>query len=288
MDTEVEQQVVGNGEEGLGEGPEGDQPMSFWEHIAELRRRLFRIVIGVVAGFTISWGFAAQIIEVLKQPLLRAWDKAEVLGEPDLMVLGIQDPLMNDVRVALMGGIFIALPVIFYQVWMFVSPGLYRHEKRFVIPFVCTSAAMFALGSAFAFRFVLPFGYQWLLEYGGTTYRVQLELGNYLKGTTRLLLTFGLVFEFPLLVAFLAKTGAITHLSLLKFWKGAVVIIFIVAGFLTPPEPVSQSLMAGPMILLFFLSVGVAYLINPGEAEVERKDDPAQDSLENEDLPPQN
>jgi sec-independent protein translocase protein TatC len=252
-----------NGREGLAGGPEGDRPMSFWDHLNELRMRLFRCVIATLIGLAICWAFTAELIEFLRIPLEDAWRSANLTGAPHLQVLKIEDPLVVDIRVALTSAIFLAGPVIFYQIWMFVAPGLYKHERRFAIPFVWISVSMFLLGAAFAYQFVIPYIYRWLLEYGGGTYSVQLELANYIKGTTMVLLTFGGVFEFPLLIAFLAKMGIVSHRSLMRYWRVSVLAIFIVAGFLTPPEPVSQLMMAGPMVLLFFIGVGVAYLLNP-------------------------
>jgi sec-independent protein translocase protein TatC len=140
----------------------------------------------------------------------------------------------------------------------------------------------FLAGAAFAFLIVLPFIYEWMIAYSiGRGETIQLELHNYFKGTTRVLLAFGLIFEFPLLIAFLAKAGLVTEKVLMRFWKIGVVLIFVVAGLLTPPEPISQLLMAGPMCVLYFISVGVAWLINPAakvEAAMALHDEPDEPS----------
>ncbi len=252
----------------LADGPEGDVPMSFWDHLAELRVRLMRAALGLLVGVVIGFWFVRELQSFLKAPLDRAWEQAGLPGRPALQALAVMDVFMTDVRVAVTAGIFVAAPVIFYQLWMFISPGLYSHEKKYVIPFVATSALMFTAGAAFCYAFVLPFSLEWLLAYpamqGSEQVDVvyQITVNSYVKDATKLLLAFGLVFEFPLAVFFLTVTGAITHRSLLRFWKLAVVIIFIVAGLLTPPEPVSQLMMAVPMVLLFFGSVGVAYVFS--------------------------
>lgn len=273
-----------NGYDGLAEGPEDDVPMSFFDHLTELRSRLIRMVVGIVLGFVAAFYFAGDLLEFLKVPLMTAWAEAKLPGDPTLQMLQIQSRFMIDVRIAITGGIFIAAPIIFYQLWMFISPGLYKREKRFAIPFVITSVTMFALGGWFAYEFVLPYAMWWLLNYPydswlegvmvkhgviAITEQYQLEIGDYVKGATRILLAFGAVFEFPLVVAFLAKTGLVTHRTLLKFWKVSVLVIFVVAGFLTPPEPVTQLMMALPMTALFFVSVIVAYVINPASREPE-------------------
>lgn len=284
-----------NGEDGLAGGPEGDAPMSFWEHFTELRSRLTKCVLFIAIGFVGSFYFAAEITRFLKAPLVDAWAKANMPGDPDLQALGIQDPLLVDFRVALMGGIFFAVPIIFYQLWMFISPGLYKSEKKFVIPFVVVSAAMFATGAWFAYTYVLPYGYEFMVNYAQERgIMVNPELANYIKGTTRILLAFGAVFQFPLLVAFMAKAGMVTEKTLLRFWRPAVLLIFVLAAFLTPPEPMTQIMMAGPMCILFFLSVGVAWVINPSakveaaaaelDAELDDYEDDEDDEDEEDDL----
>lgn len=298
-----------NGFDGLAEGPEGDKPMSFLDHVAELRTRLVRSVLGIFVGFFACFGFADPISDFLRIPIDRAWAAQGLGARAELQALEIQDPLMVDVRVSAMAAVFVVAPWLFYQLWMFIAPGLYAKEKRFVIPFVIVSVLMFLVGATFAFTIVLPFIYEWMITYAygeigpnevaanlyalaGTHFdlskatsmandmqargiALQLELGNYFKGTTRVLLAFGAVFEFPLLVAFLAKAGVVTEKTLIRFWKISVLIIFIVAALLTPPEPISQLMMAIPMCLLYFISIGVAWAINPAakaEAEAAKLD----------------
>lgn len=256
-----------NGLDGLAEGPEGDQPMSFWDHLGELRGALMKSALAVVVGFVVCFIYAAEIRDFLAMPLHTAWVEAGLKGEPELQVLAMMDAFITDVRVSVAGGIFIATPVIFYQLWMFISPGLYRKEKRFAIPFVAASVVMFLLGASFCYLLVLPWTIQWLFGYtqstaSGTPVIYNLTLNDYIRDTTKILVAFGSVFEFPLLAAFLSAAGVIDHMSLLRFWKVAVVIMFVIAAFLTPPEPVSQMMMAVPMIILFFLSVGIAYVLS--------------------------
>lgn len=273
-----------NGQDGLAEGPDGDQPMSFWDHLGELRAALMKSALAVVAGFIICFMYAAEIREFLAKPLHAAWIEAGLKGEPELQVLAMMDAFITDVRVAVAAGIFLATPVIFYQLWMFISPGLYRKEKRFAIPFVAASVFMFLLGATFCYLLVLPWTIQWLFGYtqssaGNTPVIYNLTLNDYIRDTTKILVAFGSVFEFPLLAAFLAAAGVIDHMTLLRFWKIAVVVMFVIAAFLTPPEPVSQMMMAIPMIVLFFLSVGIAYVLSrphrqAREDMIARIDDP--------------
>jgi sec-independent protein translocase protein TatC len=258
--------TASNGLDGLAEGPEGDTPMSFWDHLGELRNRLVKAALGVTIAVVVCFIYATELREFLAAPLHKAWIAANMPGKPELQVLAMMDAFMTDMRVAMTGGLFLAAPVLFYQFWMFIAPGLYAREKRFVVPFVTTSVFMFLLGAAFCYYVVLPWTIQWLLAYtqsstAQTAVVYNLTLNDYIRDATKILVAFGAVFEFPLLVAFLAFAGILTHRSLLRFWKISVVMIFIIAAFLTPPEPVSQLMMAIPMVLLFFASVGIAYLI---------------------------
>jgi sec-independent protein translocase protein TatC len=265
--------TVSNGLDGLAEGPEGDTPMSFWDHLGELRSRLTRAALGVTVSVVLCFIYATELREFLAVPLHKAWIAANMPGKPELQVLAMMDAFMTDMRVAFAGGIFLALPVLFYQFWMFIAPGLYAREKRFVIPFVACSVFMFLLGAAFCYYVVLPWTIQWLLSYtqstsgAATAVVYNLTLNDYIRDATKILVAFGAVFEFPLLIAFLAFAEILTHRSLLRFWKISVVMIFIIAAFLTPPEPVSQLMMAFPMVGLFFTSVGIAYLIDKSKAK---------------------
>lgn len=258
-----------NGKEGWGEGPEDDRPMSFWDHLTELRSRLTKAVLAVLVGVGVAWAFIAPVQRFLQEPLKIAWGRAGLGTPPVLQVLRLQEPFMVDLRIALTTSIFFSGPIIFYQLWMFISPGLYRHEKRFAIPFVVTSVLMFTLGTTFAYFVVIPYGFQWLLEYRPEMYSIQPKLEDYVRDTTRILLAFGTVFEFPLLTAFLAKMGVVHHRMLTAHWRIAMLVIFVLAAILTPPDPMTQTMMAVPLIVLYFASVGVAYILNPTPKDLE-------------------
>ena len=274
-----------NGFDGLAEGPEGDTPMSFWDHLTELRNRLVKAALGVMLAVIVCFIYATELREFLAVPLHKAWLAAGMSGKPELQVLAMMDAFMTDMRVAVAAGIFLAAPIGFYQFWMFIAPGLYAREKRYVIPFVASSVFMFLLGAAFCYIVVLPWTIQWLLSYtqstsgAATAVVYNLTLNDYIRDATKILIAFGAVFEFPLLIAFLSFAGVVTHNSLLRFWKLSVVLIFIIAAFLTPPEPVSQLMMAIPMIALFFASVGISYLIGQSKAKA-RADENARFAAE--------
>jgi sec-independent protein translocase protein TatC len=251
------------------EGPEGDVAMSFFDHLGELRSRLIRMAIGLALGVAIAAFFVRELQDVLLLPLENAWANLELEGRPKLQDISVLDPLLTHIRIAITAGIFLAAPVIFYQGWKFVSPGLYKKEKRYVIPFVTTSVVMFSLGAVFCYLMVLPYATQWFLEYpldqnevGGVEIISQYRFPDYVKYTTKLLIGFGLMFQLPLLVFFLAAAGAITHKTLLRHWKISVLLIFVASAFLTPPDPITLTFMAVPMVALFFASVGVAYVFS--------------------------
>ena len=259
-------------------GPEDDVPMSFFDHLSELRQCLARASLGVLVGFGVSFLFVSELLAFLKAPLETAWVEAQLPGRPNLQVLEIQGALMTDVRIGLTAGIFLAGPVIFYQVWRLSRQGYIGKRSAFWCP-LCSSRGHVLPGGLFAYEVVLPFALRWLLDYTDLGFlgtflterdlnpmgqlQYQLELSKYVRGSTRILLAFATVFEMPLVVAALAKMQVLSHRTLLKFWRVAIVLIFILAAFLTPPEPVTQFMMALPMVILFFTSVLVAFILNP-------------------------
>lgn len=278
-----------NGEDGLAGGPEDDAPMSFFDHLTELRNRLVKTASSLAVGFVVCYVFVDELTQLLLQPYHNAWwsVQARCVDEtgltclsdtgPQLQNLTAFESVLTDIGIALIGALFIAAPIVFYQLWMFISPGLYKREKKLVVPFAGTSAVMFLGGAMFCFYLVLPIATEFLLEYplkktmGDGPEVVQIVANytytDYIKYTTRLLVGFGVMFQFPLGVFFLAKAGIITHKTLLRHWKIMILSFFIIGAFLTPPEPVSQVLMALPMIVLFFASIGVAYIVGKPERE---------------------
>lgn len=261
-----------NGHDGLAEGPEGDTPMSFWDHLSELRSRLVKAALGVMVAVVLCFVYATELRGFLTAPLQTAWANAGMPDEAKLQVLRMTDAFMTDMRIAVAAGIFLAAPIGFYQFWMFIAPGLYAREKKFVIPFVATSVVMFLLGAGFCYKVVLPWTIEWLITYakansGATAIDPNFALIDYISDATTILVAFGAVFEFPLLIAFLSFAEVVTYKSLLRFWKMSVVLIFIIAAFLTPPEPISQLMMAIPMVILFFASVGISYLIGQSKTK---------------------
>lgn len=241
--------------------PEGEHAggeMTLIEHLMELRRRVTWIAVSVILGMSIFFvppiGF--RVIELLLEPARQS--------VPDFRPQYIE-PLENIVvyfRVALLGGISVAMPMILVQVLGFVTPALTSNEKKWIFPIVVGATLSFIGGLAFAFFFVLPFTLEFLLTFGDSFAEADWRIGNYVDFVTRMLLVLGLVFQTPLVVMGLAKFRVVTARQLLKWWRFAVVAAFIIAAVVTPTiDPVTQSMVGGPIIILYFLGIALAWLV---------------------------
>ncbi len=256
------------------EDPEADVKMTIWEHIGELRKRLMRAAIGLVGGACVCWAFREKLLAWITTPYAIAWrerfpELVKAGQSPELQTLAPADAFVNYMQLALVGGVIIAAPVIFYQLWAFVSPGLYSREKRYIIPFVLFSTTLFLSGVAFAFYVALPFSFPFFFsllgQVGGDSGIVLTSkptMEYYLDFAEHMLLAFGFVFELPLFIGFLALAGIVTPQQLVKFSRYAIVASFVVGAFVTPgPEISSQIAVSGALVGLYFLSVGLAFLI---------------------------
>lgn len=230
-----------------------DARMTFTAHLEELRSRLVKCLIAVGIGFVGSYFFKEEFFQVLSRPLLKA------MGDKGTMIFtGVPEPFFVYLKVALVAGIFFSAPVILFETWAFVAPGLYAHEKRYVIPFVFFSSLLFLLGTSFAYYIVCPYGFKFLL--GFATYNIQpmLAIKEYFSFSTKLLLAFGFVFQLPLFLVFLSKAGIVTPQTLSRQRKYVILLIFIVAAILTPPDVATQFMMAGPLLALFEIGIIMA------------------------------
>ena len=248
--------------------PYADARMSIMEHLRELRVRVIRSLIAVSVGVAISWTWVEQLFEFLLEPLRKA---APELSLAQMHHKDLAEPFFVLLKTAMFSGAFLAMPFILYQVWAFIAPGLYSHEKKAVFPFVILSTLFFVFGSGFCYVFVMPEGYKFLLKFALDVSQAELMMSEYLGITTKLLLGFGLIFELPVFSMFLARIGLITHRHLLKYWRYSVVASFIIAAMLTPPDVVTQMLMAGPMVALYFLSIAVAWYFTWSRERAEAK-----------------
>jgi len=239
-------------EEPVGEG----KVLTILEHLQELRRRLIIASAALLIGILVSAVFTQQFLHWLIAP---AKDKVE-----DLSII-YTEPLeywATYFRVALVAGVALAMPVIVYEILAFVGPGLTRQERRWVYPIVVGATLSFLGGAAFAYYVELPPALRFLLGFSGDVAEPFIRVGSYVNFVTRLMMVTGLVFEMPLLVMGLAKLGVVTSRRLLGWWRYALVLAFVVAAVVTPSiDPVTQSLVAGPIIVLYFAGIVLAKLV---------------------------
>jgi sec-independent protein translocase protein TatC len=228
--------------------------MSFLEHLDELRKRLIACVYALVAGCLISFLFVGRTQAFIMQPLYLLMD-----GEK-LIYLAPTEGFMLMMKIGALGGLFIALPVIVLQLWLFIAPGLYSNEKRFAIPFVLLGTVFFLLGAAFSHYVAFPYSWQFFKSFETEYLEFKPDIAYAFSLWVKMLLAFGVIFQMPTIVFFLARMGLVTAGFLVKHTKYAVLIIFVLGAVLSPgTDVVSQALMAGPMLILYALSIGIAW-----------------------------
>jgi sec-independent protein translocase protein TatC len=239
-------------------GPESDVRMPLTAHLEELRTRIIRALGATAAGGLLAWLVIERLVAFLLAPL------AALRPEQSLIIgTGVTEAFFTKLKVAVIAGLFLASPVIFFQGWRFVAPGLYDREKRVALPFSIAASAFFIAGAAFCYWLVFPVAFSFFLdEFASIGVAAQIRVSEYLSFASRMLLAFGVTFELPVVTFFLARLGVLTHRTLIGWWRYAIVVIFIVAAILTPgPDIASQMLMAAPLLVLYTLSIGVAYVV---------------------------
>ncbi|MEA3418238.1 MAG: twin-arginine translocase subunit TatC [Campylobacterota bacterium] len=234
-------------------------------HLVELRKRLGISVLVVIVFAFIAFGFNQYIIAFAKAPLLGVVD-----GDPFIGGIGI---FFTALKISIFTGFLFALPVVFSQLWLFIAPGLYANEKKYVLPFVGISTLMFLLGTAFAYWVVIPLGFQFLWMFAGNLVNFLQTLDEYIGIFTKILFGFGVAFELPVVLFFLGMLGLVTDKNLKDFFGYAILIIFVFAALLTPPDVITQLLMAGPLILLYGISIFIVRMVNPHEQEEDNEDE---------------
>jgi sec-independent protein translocase protein TatC len=230
-----------------------DEKQPFLAHLEELRKRLIVCAIAVGAGFVISYIFSKQLFSLLILPLTKV-----LPPESRLIFTSLPEMFIAYIKVALIAGIILAVPVIFYELWMFLAPALYQREKRYVVPFVLFSTILFVAGSLFGYFVVFPYGFKFFISFATEDIQALPSVKQYFSFAIRLLLAFGLVFEMPVAVLFLTKIGLITPESMRKYRKFAILGSFILAAILTPPDVATQLMMALPLIILYELSIFIS------------------------------
>lgn len=242
--------------------PEDDQEMTFFQHINELRSRLLRAVVGLIPAVAVGWIFKKEIKDFLVAPLQPAWEQLHLPGRAVLRFAGPADAFMMYMKNSLIAGVLLASPWIFWQLWMFIAPGLYKKEKALAIPFIIASTLCFAGGAIFGYKLVFPQAFIVLLGFSDETLVATLFVKDYMPFFRRMLLAFGIVFEVPVIVTFLAGAGIVTWRQLLKFSRWWIVCAAFLSMLLTPQDVYTMIMMLVPLVALYFVGVLVAYLIS--------------------------
>jgi sec-independent protein translocase protein TatC len=234
--------------------------MTFFQHLGELRKRVFYALGFILVFFMVSWAFVEKIYIWLAQPVLQFLPEGQKLAFTSLT-----EPFMMYIKLAFISGLFLASPFVFHQLWLFISPALYKKEKKWVFPFVFFTTFFFLLGGAFGYYYIFPWACKFFLEIG-EDFNAIITINEYFTLAFRVLLGIALVFEMPILTFLLAKIGILKARFLVKYFKYAVVLIFVIAAIITPtPDMITQSMFAIPMLVLYLLSILIAKMAAPKE-----------------------
>jgi sec-independent protein translocase protein TatC len=233
-------------------------------HLQELRKRLILSFIAVGAGFILCYALAQPIFDILAAPLLKVMPTGG-----SLIFTSVAEAFFTYMKVAFIAGLILTSPFILYQIWAFVAPGLYQKEKRYVVPFVSLGSLFFAMGILFGYFVAIPFGFKFLLGYASDFIKPMPSMKEYLSFSIKFLLAFGLVFEFPVVLLLLARIGVIDAKMLARQRKYAILLIFVFAAVMTPPDLISQVLMALPLMGLYELSILLSKFFGKKSAPVQ-------------------
>ncbi len=235
--------------------------MGFLDHLEELRKRIVYSIISVAVGFGVCWGYHVRIYGIMQKPIIDVL-RAQGMSEK-LVFLNPTEPFNLYLKISALAGLFLTSPFVLYQVWMFISPGLYRNEKRYVVPFMVSTIALFVTGGYFGYRIVYPRALEFLIDFG-RQFQPMITISEYTSLFLSIILGMGLIFEMPILIFFLALMGMITARFMWKNFRYAILVIFVVAAIVTPtPDIVNMCVFAAPMILLYVFSIGVAWIVHP-------------------------
>jgi sec-independent protein translocase protein TatC len=240
-----------------------DEKLPFTAHLTELRDRLIKAFIAVGIGFTAAYGFKERLFDLLARPLL-----AVMKPDDKLIFTGLTEAFFTYLKIALIAGVMLAAPVLFYQFWMFVAPGLYRQERRLLLPVIALTTLCFLCGGIFGYYVVFPYGFRFFLGFATDIIRPLPSMEEYLSFSVKMLLAFGLIFEMPLVITLMARLGLVSTPYLRRNRKYAILLFFVVAAVLTPPDVVSQFMMAVPLMGLYEISILGAHIFGrKGEPE---------------------
>jgi len=261
----------------LGPSPEEEEPegevetyrMTLLEHLWELRTRMIRSMVALLVACGVMLPFGPQLNAFLRAPA----EPYFPIGSSFSSISPLEIFVTN-LKMSLFAAVFLAAPVLFFQAWKFIAPGLYKSERRMVLPFVFFSTVFFTSGAAFCYVYILPFAMKFLLGFSGDGIDSAISVAAYLSDVTRLLLAFGAVFELPLAIFFLARAGVVTAEGLASFRKYAVILVFVTAALLTPPDPVTQMGLAIPLLFLYEIGIIVARIWGRPKPEAPPPEEP--------------
>ena len=245
---------------------------SFFEdlkpHLYELRDRLKVIVATLFVLFIIAFMFREPILVWITQPLNDALATVSgtlhnLASDGKVTTHQVGGVFFVSLKISFFASILFGIPVILWQVWLFIAPGLYANEKKYLYPFISGGTVMFFLGALFAYYIVTPYGFEFLIAFGSENFTPYINIEDYINFFGKIMIGFGFAFELPIFILFFAIMGLVTDKTLKDFFKYAVLIIFVVAALLTPPDVITQFLMAIPLILLYLISMMIAKFINP-------------------------
>lgn len=233
--------------------------MSFLDHLEELRRRIIYSIIAVTVGFFACWRYADHIYQFMQQPIMEALHRNRMPEK--LVYLNPTEPFNLYLKVAFLAGLFVTSPFVLYQVWLFVSPGLYRHEKRYVFPFMFSTVALFLAGGIFGYKMVYPAALNFLIEYG-KQFQPMITIGEYTDLFLTIIIGMGIIFELPILVFFLSLMGIVTAAWMWRNLRYSILVIFIIAAIVTPTTDIlNMCIFAAPMVALYVVSIAIAWLV---------------------------
>ena len=230
--------------------------MPFLDHLEELRWRLIKSILSILLGAVVSFYFIDLIIEFLIKPT------EGLKNAMDLQVLKVQGMFMIKWGIALLGGVVVSVPVLTYQLWKFIAPGLYIDEKKYIIPLILFTFLSFLSGLVFAYMIVIPFSLSFFTSVGLEGIENNFSINYYFNFITWLMLGSGLIFELPVVVFILSIIGLLTPAFMRHYRRYAIVLILVISAFITPPDPISLVLMSIPLLMLYEISIGVSWLVN--------------------------
>ncbi len=235
--------------------------MSFLEHLEELRRRIIWSLLYVAGGFVLCWYYAERIYGYMQQPIMEALRHHHL--DQKLVYLNPTEPFNMYLKVGFMAGLFVASPLVLYQVWAFVAPGLYRNEKRYVVPFMVFSVGLFVAGGFFGYKMVYPAALDFLIGYGAQ-FQPMITIGEYTDLFLTIIIGLGIIFEMPILVFFLSLMGVISARWMWNNLRYSILAIFIIAAIVTPTTDImNMCVFAAPMVALYIVSIFIAWLVSP-------------------------